>query len=77
MAKVTLRVRHEGGQGVVRGLDPGIFLFLPIKTEFHNFSPGDSVEKLLSHSLEVLGVQQIDMEGVKMLSGWTLSLNTR
>ena len=26
MAKVTLRVRHEDGQGVVRGLDPGIFL---------------------------------------------------
>jgi len=53
MAKVTLRVRHEDGQGVVRGLDPG-----------------DSVEKLLSHSLEVLGVQQIDMDGVKMLSGF-------
>jgi len=53
MAKVTLRVRHENGQGVVRGLDPG-----------------DSVEKLLSHSLEVLGVGQIDMDGVKMLSGF-------
>ena len=39
--------------------------------QFHNFaSSGDSVEKLLSHSLEVLGVQQIDMDGVKMLSGW-------
>ena len=23
MAKVTLRVRHDGGQGVVKGLDPG------------------------------------------------------
>ena len=53
------------------------FFFLPIETESHNFSPGDSVEKLLSHSLEVLGVQQIDMEGVKMLSGWTLSLKPR
>ena len=31
MAKVTLRVRHEGGQGVVRGLDPGIFSFIPSK----------------------------------------------
>ena len=42
--------------------------------QFHNFaSSGDSVEKLLSHSLEVLGVQQIDMDGVKMLSGWPLS----
>ena len=38
-------------------------------TELHNSSPGDSVEKLLSHSLEVLGVGQIDMDGVKMLSG--------
>ena len=27
------------------------------------------MEKLLSHSLEVLGVGQIDMDGVKMLSG--------
>ena len=31
MAKVTLRVRHEGGQGVVRGLDPGIFSSFPSK----------------------------------------------
>ena len=35
MAKVNLRVKYEGGQGVVRGLDPE-----------------DSLEKLISHSLE-------------------------
>ena len=57
MAKVSLRVRHEGGQGVVRGLDPL-----------------DSVEKLVSHSLEVLGVEQADLDRIKMLSGELPSL---
>ena len=52
MAKVSLRVRHDGGQGVVRGLDPL-----------------DSVEKLVSHSMEVLGVEQVDLDRIKMLSG--------
>ena len=71
---MTLRVRHEDGQGVVRGLDPGIHSSSFSNQKFHDFaSSGDSVEKLLSHSLEVLGVQQIDMDGVKMLSGWPLS----
>ena len=32
-------------------------------------SLGDSVEKLVSHSMEVLGVAQADIEGIKMLSG--------
>ena len=68
---MTLRVRHEDGQGVVRGLDPGNFRSPFSNLRFQNYaSSGDSVEKLLSHSLEVLGVQQIDMDGVKMLSGW-------
>lgn len=53
MAKVNLRVRHEGGQGVVKGLDPS-----------------DSIEKLISHCLEVLGVQEIDVDAVRMLSGF-------
>ena len=34
-----------------------------------NLSLGDSVEKLVSHSMEVLGVAQTDIEGIKMLSG--------
>ena len=34
-----------------------------------NLSLGDSVEKLVSHSMEVLGVAQADIEGIKMLSG--------
>ena len=34
-----------------------------------NLSVGDSVEKLVSHSMEVLGVAQADIEGIKMLSG--------
>jgi len=53
MAKLNLRVRHEGGQGVVKGLDPE-----------------DSIEKLISHSLEVLGVGDADTGAVKMLSGF-------
>ena len=53
MAKVNLRVRHEGGHGVVKGLDPS-----------------DSIEKLISHCIEVLGVQEIDVDAVRMLSGF-------
>ena len=52
MAKVSLRVRHDRGQGVVRGLDPL-----------------DSVERLVSHSMEVLGLEQVDLDRIKMLSG--------
>jgi len=53
MAPVSLRVRHDGGQGVVKGLDPL-----------------DSVEKLVSHSMEVLGLEQVDLDRIKMLSGF-------
>lgn len=52
--KVTLRVRHEGGQGVVRGLDSG-----------------DSVEKLLTHAVESLGLPDLaSLDNIKMLSGF-------
>jgi len=53
MAKVNLRVRYEGGQGVVKGLDPE-----------------DSVEKLISHSLEALGVIDQQEAAIKLLSGF-------
>ena len=52
MAKVNLRVRYEGGQGVVKGLDSE-----------------DSVEKLISHSLEALGVIDQQEAAIKLLSG--------
>jgi len=52
MAKVSLRVRYDGGQGVVRGLDCE-----------------DSIEKLISHSMEALGVQHQEA-ALKMLSGF-------
>ena len=52
MAKVSLRVRYDGGQGVVKGLDYE-----------------DSVEKLISHSLEVLGILEQEEAAIKMLSG--------
>ena len=52
MAKVNLRVRYEGGQGVVKGLDSE-----------------DSVEKLISHSLEALGVTNQQEAALKLLSG--------
>jgi len=53
MAKVNLRVRYEGGQGVVKGLDSE-----------------DSVEKLISHSLEALGVTNQQEAAIKLLSGF-------
>jgi len=53
MAKVNLRVRYEGGQGVVKGLDSE-----------------DSVEKLISHSLEALGIEEQQQAAIKMLSGF-------
>ena len=53
-AKVSLRVRCEGGQGVVRGL----------VTE-------DSLEKLISHSLEALGMDETkESDSLKLLSGF-------
>jgi len=53
MSKVNLRVRYEGGQGVVKGLDSE-----------------DSVEKLISHSLEALGVTNQQEAALKLLSGF-------
>eukprot|EP00092_Neocalanus_flemingeri_P023715 GFUD01025721.1.p1 GENE.GFUD01025721.1~~GFUD01025721.1.p1 ORF type:complete len:348 (-),score=97.11 GFUD01025721.1:229-1209(-) len=53
MAKVNLRVRYDGGQGVVKGLDSE-----------------DSVEKLISHSLETLGIEEQKEAAIKMLSGF-------
>jgi ubiquitin thioesterase OTU1 len=53
MAKVNLRVKYEGGQGVVKGLDSE-----------------DSVEKLISHSLEALGVTNQEEAAIKLLSGF-------
>jgi len=53
MAKVNLRVRYEGGQGVVKGLDSE-----------------DSVEKLISHSLEALGIGDQQEAAIKLLSGF-------
>jgi len=50
---VNLRVRYEGGQGVVKGLDSE-----------------DSVEKLISHSLEALGVTNQQEAAIKLLSGF-------
>ena len=52
MAKVNLRVRYDGGQGVVKGLDSE-----------------DSVEKLISHSLEALGIGDQQEAAIKLLSG--------
>lgn len=52
-SKVTLRVRCEGGQEVVKGL----------VTE-------DSLEKLISHSLEALGMEEARTENLKILSGF-------
>jgi hypothetical protein len=52
MAKMNLRVKYEGGQGVVRGLDPG-----------------DSLEKLISHSLESLGLPNANTGSLRMLTG--------
>jgi len=53
MAKVNLRVRYDGGQGVVKGLDSE-----------------DSIEKLISHSLEALGVTDQQEASIKLLSGF-------
>lgn len=53
MAKVTVRVKYEGGQGVVRGLDPE-----------------DSLEKLISHSLESLGLPDTNTDAIRMLTGF-------
>ena len=52
MAKVNVRVKYEGGQGVVRGLDPE-----------------DSLEKLISHSLESLGLPDANTDSLRMLTG--------
>ena len=51
-SKVSLRVKCEGGQGVVRGLDSE-----------------DSLEKLISHSLETLGKEDCQ-QNIKLLSGF-------
>jgi len=53
MSKVNLRVKYEGGQGVVKGLDSE-----------------DSVEKLISHSLEALGIEEQQEAAIKLLSGF-------
>ena len=53
-AKINLRVRCDGGQGVVRGL-----------------VPEDSLEKLISHSMEALGMQEnTEEQKLKLLSGF-------
>ena len=57
MSAVTLRVKHAGGQGVVRGL---------LQT--------DSLEKLISHSLETLGID--DTPGtIRLLAGFPPKVN--
>jgi hypothetical protein len=58
MAKVNVRVKYEGGQGVVKGLDPE-----------------DSLEKLISHSLESLGLPDTDTTSIRMLTGNSNVLN--
>ena len=53
-AKINLRVKCDGGQGVVRGL-----------------VPEDSLEKLISHSMEALGMQEnTEEQTIKLLSGF-------
>ena len=53
-AKISLRVKCDGGQGVVRGL-----------------VPEDSLEKLISHSMEALGiVENSEEQNIKLLSGF-------
>ena len=49
---MNVRVKYEGGQGVVRGLDPE-----------------DSLEKLISHSLESLGLPDANTDSLRMLTG--------
>ena len=53
MSKVTLRVKHAGGQGVVRGLELE-----------------DSIEKLISHSLEALGIPDDPGTSLRLLAGF-------
>jgi len=53
MAKVNLRVKYDGGQGVVKGLDSE-----------------DSIEKLISHAMETLGVTDQQGATLKLLSGF-------
>jgi len=51
--KVSLRVKCDGGQGVVRGL-----------------VQEDSLEKLISHSLETLGMEENISASLKLLCGF-------
>lgn len=53
MSAVTLRVKHAGGQGVVRGLQQT-----------------DSLEKLISHSLEALGIDDTPGATIRLLAGF-------
>ena len=53
MSAVTLRVKHAGGQGVVRGLQQT-----------------DSLEKLISHSLETLGIDETPGASIRLLAGF-------
>ena len=52
-SKVNLRVKCDGGQGVVKGLESE-----------------DSLEKLISHSLEALGKTEQSEDSIKLLSGF-------
>ena len=53
MSKVTLRVKHAGGQSVVKGLEQT-----------------DSLEKLISHSLEALGMTDAAETPLRLLAGF-------
>ena len=58
MSAVTLRVKHSGGQGVVRGLQQT-----------------DSLEKLISHSLEALGIDETPGASIRLLAGFPPKVN--
>ena len=58
MTAVTLRVKSEGGQGVVRGLQQT-----------------DSLEKLISHSLEALGIDDTPGASIRLLAGFPPKVN--
>ena len=58
MSAVTLRVKHAGGQGVVKGL---------LQT--------DSLEKLISHSLEALGIDDTPGAAIRLLAGFPPKVN--
>ena len=61
--KVSLRVKCDGGQGVVRGL-----------------VQEDSLEKLISHSMETLGMEESISSSLKLLYGFppkTLDISDR